>query len=314
MRVGDEMDVYLSYGMLTLSTVMFGTQFFFNDIFRRNYGNHLRAVFVSIFGGGIFGLVALMIIQAISNGGIVFEYSNYSFIMAIINNANSFLLSYCGLKALGKINLSMYSLFIMLGGMVMPFVSGILLHGEPLSIGKLLCFVAIILSMFVVKGIGSSTSGTIFYVGVFVLNGMAGVLSKLYHALPESYEGLEKISSAGYSILNVLISLALSGVILLLIKGEKKRLNLKSILAMGGSAVLNRIANLLLLEALIVLPATAQYPFITGGTIIVSAIISLFTDKKPTKREILAVAIAFIGILFLLLPEKYIIFQMGWKI
>ncbi len=308
------MDILLSYGMLTLSTTMFGTQFFFNDIFRRNYGNHLRAVFISIFGGGLFGLASLMIIQIISNGGIVFEYSNFSFVMAIINNANSFLLSYCGLKALGKINLSMYSLFIMLGGMVMPFISGILIHGEPLGIGKILCFITIILSLFVVKGIGGGKSGSIFYIGVFVLNGMAGVLSKLYHALPERYENFEKISSAGYSILNVLISLVLSGAVLLLLKGEKKRLNLKSILAMGGGAILNRIANLLLLEALIVLPASAQYPFITGGTIIVSAIISLFTDKKPTKRELISVTIAFIGILFLLIPEKYTIFEMGWKI
>ena len=220
------MNEVLSYGMLTLSTTMFGTQFFFNDIFRRNYGNHLRAIFVSIFGGGLFGLAALMIIQMISNGGIVFEYSNYSFIMALINNANSFLLSYCGLKALGKINLSLYSLFIMLGGMVMPFVSGILLHGEPLSIGKVLCFITIILSLFVVKGVGSGTSGTLLYIGVFVLNGMAGVLSKLYHALPERYESFEKISSAGYSILNVMISIVISGAILLFIKGEKKKLNL----------------------------------------------------------------------------------------
>ena len=308
------MSEVLSYGMLTLSTVMFSTQFFFNDIYRRNYGNSLKAVFVSIFGGGLFGLVALMIIQAISNGGIVFEFSVFSLIMALINNVNSFVLSYCGLKALGKINLSMYSLFIMLGGMVMPFISGILLHGETLGIGKVLCFSAIVISLFIVKGVGNGESGSIYYVGVFILNGMAGVLSKLYHALPERYESFEKISSAGYSILNVLISITLSGIVLLVLKGDKRRLNLKSVLAMGGGAVLNRVANLLLLEALIVLPASAQYPFITGGTIIVSAIISLFTDKKPTKRELVAVAIAFIGVLMLLIPENYILLKMNWKI
>jgi drug/metabolite transporter (DMT)-like permease len=79
-----------------------------------------------------------------------------------------------------------------------------------------------------------------------------------------------------------------------------------------------------MIEALLFLPASAQYPFITGGTIIVSAIISLFTDKKPTKRELLAVLIAFIGVLLLFVPDilktlnldfsDIEIFKMPWKI
>ncbi len=304
---------FLSYGMLTASTVMFGTQFFFNDIYRRNYGNSFRDTLVSRLGGGMFGLIALVIIQIIQLGKVAFEYSNYAFIMAFIADINGFVLSYCGLKALGKINLSMYSLFMMLGGMVLPFASGILLHGEALTLGKLLCFIVIVVSLFVVKGIGKSTSGTIFYVGVFVLNGMSGVISKLYHALPERFNGFEKISSAGYSVLITLISLGLSVILLFFVKGEKKKLNGKAVFAMAGGTVLNKVANLLLLEALIVLPASAQYPFITGGTIIVSAIISMFTDKKPTKREWLAVAVAFIGILMLLIPEISLL-KMPWAI
>lgn len=315
---------FLSYGMLTASTIMFGVQFFFNDVFRRNYGNSFRDTLVSRIGGGLFSLVALFIIQIIQTQKVAFEYSHYAFIMAFIANISSFFLSYCGLKALGKINLSMYSLFMMLGGMVLPFLSGILLHGEALTLTKLLCFIVIIFSLFVVKDIGKSTSGTIYYIGVFVLNGMSGVISKLYVALPNRFEGLEKISSAGYSVLMVLISLALSGTLIFFVKGEKKKLNFKSVLAMGGGTVLNKIANLLMIEALLFLPASAQYPFITGGTIIVSAIISLFTDKKPTKREILAVIIAFIGVLLLFVPDilktlnvdftDIEIFKMPWQI
>ena len=315
---------FLSYGMLTASTVMFGVQFFFNDVFRRNYGNSFRDTLVSRIGGGLFSLVALFIIQIIQTRQVAFEYSHYAFVMAFIANISSFFLTYCGLKALGKINLSMYSLFMMLGGMVLPFLSGILLHGEVLTTSKLLCFIVIILSLFVVKDIGKNTSGTIYYIGVFVLNGMSGVISKLYVALPERVESFKMISPAGYSVLMVLISLALSGIMILFVKGEKKKLNLKSVLAMGGGTVLNKIANLLMVEALLFLPASAQYPFITGGTIIVSAIIAFFTDKKPTKRELLAVLIAFIGVLILFVPDilkslnvdftDIEIFKMPWQI
>lgn len=65
----------------------------------------------------------------------------------------------------------------------------------------------------------------------------------------------------------------------------------------------NRIANYLLLLALAVLPASVNYPMVTGGTIIVSTILSYFTDKKPSRVDWLAVGLAFIGIMFLtLLP------------
>lgn len=304
---------FLSYGMLSASTIMFGVQFFFNDMFRKNYGNSFRDTLVCRIGGGLFSLVALIVIQMFQQGKLVFECSNYALVMAFITNLSSFLLTFCSLKALGKINLSTYSLFMMLGGMVLPFASGILLHGEALTVGKALCFLIIAGSLFIVKGIGKSTSGTIYYIGIFVLNGMSGVLSKLYHALPESNPGLTKISSAGYSILMVIISLLLAGVMILFVKGEKKPLNFKSVFAMGGGTILNKIANLLLLEALIILPASAQYPFTTGGTIIVSAIIAFFTDKKPIKRELIAVAVAFLGILMLLIPDIEI-FKMNWKI
>ena len=318
------MEILSSYGMLLLSTVMFGTQFFFNDVFRRNYGNSFRDTLVSRFGGGLFSVAALFIIQMIQQQKVSFEYSNYAFIMAFIANLSSFLLSYCGLKALGKINLSMYSLFMMLGGMVLPFASGILLHGEALTLTKLLCFIVIIFSLVIVKDIGKSTSGTIYYIGVFVLNGMAGVISKLYHAMPSRFPSFTPISPAGYSVLMAIISVVLSGVMLLFVKGEKKSLNAKAVLAMGGGTILNKIANLLLIQALLVLPASSQYPFVTGGTIIVSAIISLFTDKKPTKRELVSVAVAFIGVLLLFVPDilksfnidfnDIEIFKMGWQI
>jgi drug/metabolite transporter (DMT)-like permease len=54
----------------------------------------------------------------------------------------------------------------------------------------------------------------------------------------------------------------------------------------------------------VTLPASAQYPFVTGGTMIVSTAISMFTDKKPNKKEIFAVLLAFVGLILLFaIPE-----------
>lgn len=71
-----------------------------------------------------------------------------------------------------------------------------------------------------------------------------------------------------------------------------------------GSGILSHLGNWLLQVSLVTLPASAQYPFVTGGTIIVSTIISLFTDKKPSIKEICAVLLAFVGLILLfVLPE-----------
>ena len=50
-----------------------------------------------------------------------------------------------------------------------------------------------------------------------------------------------------------------------------------------------------------VLPASVQYPFVTGGVMIVSTIISAITGKAPSKRELLALTLSFLGIMALVL-------------
>lgn len=292
-----------SYGLLTASTVMFGLMFFFKDLFRENYGSGLKATMVMSLGGGIFGLISLFAIK-----GFVFEFSYFALIMAIVSAANGILFSFCSLQALGKINLSLYSLFSMLGGMALPFISGILFHGEPLTVGKTLCFIIIAAALLLTVEKGDKKSGTIYYIGVFIFNGMSGVIAKIYQALP-----FERISSAGYSILKSMVSITVAAVILLIIKGEKRKINFKCVIGMAGSGVLGNIANWLLLVALLSLPASAQYPFVTGGTMIVSTVISFFTNKKPSTKEIVAVVLAFLGVLILILIPEIIIFKISWR-
>lgn len=301
-RTVTKMETVYSYGLLTASTVMFGFEFFFKDIFRKHYGSGLKATLVMNIGSSIFGLLSLLLIN-----GFIFEYSHFALVMALISVIFGLLFSFCSLKALGKINLSLYSLFSMLGGMVLPFVSGILLHGEALTVGKLVCFGIITVALSFTAEKGEKNSGVIYYVGVFVFNGMAGVIAKLYQSLE-----FEKISSAGFSILKAVVSIVLSGLILIIVKGEKRKINLPVIVSMAGSGALGNIANWLLLIALLNLPASAQYPFVTGGTMIVSTIISAFSDKKPNKREILAVILAFVAVLILIMIPDVVLFKINW--
>ncbi len=290
--------------------------FFFKDIYRKNYGSDLQATLVNSIGGGTFGLISLLIIK-----GFVFEFSWFALVISVISALNGLGFTYCSLKALGKINLSLYSLFSMLGGMALPFVYGILFNGDAFTLGKAVCFIIITVALALTVEKGEQKSGSVYYAGVFVFNGMSGVIASIYS---DGRIPFDKISTAGYSILKGIVGILLAAIILLFIKKEKRRINFKTVFALAGSGTLGNIANWILLiplSASVVtfagmnlggLPASAQYPFITGGTMIVSTVISLFTAKKPTAKEIIAVALAFVGVVLLIALPEIELFTLNW--
>jgi hypothetical protein len=196
--------------------------------------------------------------------------------MGIINAVSSILLTYCGFKALGRINLSLYSLFMMLGGMALPFLQGILFYGEGISVQKCVCFLFICLSLTVTVKRSESKGGAIYYVLIFILNGLAGVLSKIF-----TESGFEKTSAAGYSLIIALCSAVLSGAMLLFFRGGH-RLSAGGITVAVAGGVVNRVANFILVIALMHVDASVQYPLVTGGVMITHYI---FVQKLNHKSK-----------------------------
>ena len=285
------------YFLIMLSVMMFGVNFALNDVYRRTRGSTVKASLEFTLFGSLVGVAVLFIINGIS-----FSVTPFALIMSLIAALNGFAFTFCGFKALGSINLSLYSLFSMLGGMLLPFMQGILFFNEEITLAKALCFILIVIALIVTVEKGERKNGGIYYVGIFVLNGMSGVITKIYNTAP-----YDKISSAGYSILqaswSVVISLAL---ILIFCRNtrEDKRISKKSIgiAALGGS--INRVANFILVFSLNFVENSVQYPMVTGGVIIVSTLICYLGKNKPKKKELLAVALAFVGLLIMfLLPE-----------
>ena len=56
------------YGLITLAVIMFGTQFFFNDKFQKEYGSSVHSTFLFNFCTSITGLICLLIINKFSLG------------------------------------------------------------------------------------------------------------------------------------------------------------------------------------------------------------------------------------------------------
>ena len=279
------------YGIIMIAVLMFSMQFLFNQRFQKEYGSGLKALLVFVLGYNIGGLLVLLIIN-----GFRVEFTPFTLLLSFLWSVNGLVLSYCSFKAFEKVNLSVYSLFSQLGGMMLPFFAGVLLFDEKLTLGSVVCFILVLISLLFTVKRGHGGSYLIYYAGIFVLNGMAGVLSKWFQAAP-----WEKTSSAGYSILSAATAAMLAGIALLFVKGDRIKLSVRGATNMFGYGVLNKIGNYLLLIALVHLPASVQYPMVTGGVMICSTVICFFTRQKPGKREIISLILSFAGILALVL-------------
>ena len=284
------------YALILLSVVMFGFNFALNDVYRKKRGSgFLISIELSCIGA-VAGLIILLIIN-----GLKFEFTAFTLIMALIAATNAIAFTFFSFKALDVINLSLFSLFSMLGGMVLPFILGILFYGEDITIAKIVCVAFICAALALTVKRGEKKRGYIYYVGIFVLNGMSGVISKLFNELP-----FEKTSAAAYSMWIAACTVAISGTVWIILASKKSKdsenrpkytLSALAISASGGG--LNRIANFLLVIALAHVDASVQYPMVTGGVMIVSTLICFFGDRKPKKREIISIALAFVGTLAL---------------
>ena len=113
------------YALIILSVVMFGGCFGLQDVYRKIKGSGIKISLEFSLVGSIAGFVLLLMVNSFK-----FEFTPFTLIMAFLASINGFANTFCSFKALDRINLSLYSLFSMLGGMVLPFLQGILFYDE----------------------------------------------------------------------------------------------------------------------------------------------------------------------------------------
>lgn len=283
------------YSFIAISAVLFSLQFFFNKIYQKNEGTDLYKAISFSFGTSIVICIIMLIINRFR-----IEFTVFSFFIALWYALNSMLFTYCSVNALSTANLSLFSMFSMLGGMLLPFIGGICFWGEPLTIQKVLCCVLIFAALLLCAQKSSQKTNALkYYIFVFALNGLAGVISKTH----QTYTAIN-VSSTGFMFLGNFVVVILSAVILMMLKRKGKQSSFHrkkssiSCICVYGS--INGIGNLLVLIALVHVPASIQYPMITGGVMVVSTIISFFTKERLNLKNIAAVFLAVIATLLLL--------------
>lgn len=208
-----------------------------------------------------------------------------------------------GIKVLSLGSLAVYSMFMMLGGMLVPFFYGVFFLNEALSVAKiigtvLLCLF-IILQAFSQRSSESSSQNKklgLFFalcVLIFFINGATGVIAKAHQI---SADPIDEIS---FTFISCLLTTVFSALLLpfAYLKSKdapilqiKSTLKLKPMIIMsliGASAYTGSFLHLMAASSV---PASVQFPLVSGGVIVLSALVSaLIFKEKLSLREWLAV-------------------------
>ena len=276
----------LYYALVFSATILFALQFLFNKKVEEERGSNLKSALEFTFYKSIV-IVVIMLVMS----GFKIVVTPFSVILAVIYSVACITMTYFSMKAFSVTNLSVYSVFSMLGGMLLPFLLGVGFYNEKLTVFKIVCCALIAVSVLLnLKSGKQSKKAFLYYMAVFLLNGSGGVISKIHQS-----STFEHTDSMGFLFLSSLTSIFISGIWLL---AQNKKIPLikgKSLLFTTGYGVFNGMGNLLLLISLAHLPASVQYPLVTGGVMVFSTIISAIRKEKLSKTDYIAAGISFIA-------------------
>ena len=293
----------IHYLFMIAAVACFVAQFSFTKLYEESVGQTLGATLIMIAGTSLAGALIFFLI-----GGCKVAVSPISLIWAAVFAIIMIPYYMIGVKVLSIGSLAIYSMFMMLGGMLVPFFYGVLFLHEEISIGKILG--TLLLTFFIIlqaitqasseeKPVASKTKCLFFILclSIFFVNGMTGVIAKA-HSISES-----AVDEVSFTVIYCTMT-TLFGLILLLPSGMKrighgsirKILRPKSILIMTLLGAATYGGNFFLLLAADQVPASVQFPLVSGGVILLSTLVSvlIFKEKIP-KIEWCSVIGAFVS-------------------
>ena len=279
------------YLMLLLADLLLAGDFAINKVYQKKQGTSLKAGFRFNALLGLFTAVVFWILN-----GFQIEFTLFSALMAAGSAILITSYNLLGFRVLRNSSMAMYTLFLMTGGMIVPYVWGLLFLEEPFSFLRTLGLLLIVLSIGITVQSGKELKKAtlIMCVAVFFINGFTSVINKMHQIQTE----LPCVSVTGFVMLSGLFKFILSGVGYLTTKGAaEEKVDFKIVLPIVlGSATASGLSYMFQLIPAENLPATVLYPFVTGGSLVLSSIAGIILfQEKVSKKLLISILLCFIG-------------------
>jgi drug/metabolite transporter (DMT)-like permease len=303
------------YLIVLLAVVGLAVNFCLTKLYQNRTGTGFRISVLFNIITGAFTAVLFFFINGFMNG-FSLHFTSFSWLMAFL------LLLFCGgyaligFKIIAMGDIAVYTLFLMLGGMMLPYFFGLIFREEQFSYlrlaGLILMVIAIALSGRE-GGKGEKKKGSLVFfllcMIVFCLNGGGSIVSKI-HQLPENID--RAVLSPVFVMMAGIIRVVIFSLIYFGIRLHDKKLpadrrpapiNLpvSAILIMLASSAVDGASYLCQLAGASHLPATVLYPMITGGSVVLTAIAGrIFFGQKLTRQATIGIVLCLIATLLFL--------------
>ena len=288
----------MEYITLLLASVCFTGQFAFTKLFERGVRQTVTTSLVMVAISNLVGAAMYFVI-----GGFSVSFSPASLFWETALALVTVPYYVIGIKVLSLGSLAIYSMFMMLGGMLVPFLYGLFTLGEEITVGKTVGIV--LLSIFIIlqavwqskpdekSGSATAKERYLFFalcIVIFILNGLTGVIAKAHQL------GTDAVEEVSFTASACAITSMISGVTLLLLALFKKESRCDMRASVKLSPLLNTLfigafaytGSFLHLKAAAVLEASIQFPLVSGVVILLSAFCSfaVFREKISAKEWI----------------------------
>ena len=286
-----------NYILVLIATVLLAFEFAFSRKYQTMEGTAMAAGLRFNMLTGLFTTVAFFCLN-----GFRLEFSWFSILMVALAALCGTAYNVISFRILKTGGMALYSLFLMLGGMLLPYVYGVCYLDEILTVWRILGVLVIGAAVVLSCKAKYRFSGWVYLwcVIVFLLNGCVSIFSKV-HQVDATHS---TISTTAFVMYGGLGRFLFSSVALLVMgkKGGKPKSHPMGILGVAAAAAtISGVSYLLQLTGAEKLPATVLYPMVTGGSIVFSALSGkVFFKEKLSWYQIVSICLCFLGTLLFL--------------
>lgn len=311
------------YLLLLLSDILLALNFAATKGYQKREGASGQDGGISLQKGLIFnvilGLISAFMFWAMN--GFRLAFSLFSMGMAFAQAALVVGYTIIGFRIMAEGKMSIYTVFLMAGGMSVPYVWGLLFLDEPFSWLRMIGLLVIIAAVVITNAGGGKVNGRLILLlcSIFFLNGFVSVISKEHQIHPTAIGTVD--FCVWSNVAKAVVSLTVWP--LTMIRSGKRtaeapasgtgegvweqaprRQRVVTVLLVVIAAATSGISFLFQLMGAENLPASVLFPIVTGGSIICTAIAGrVFFKEKLTKPIILGLILCLLGTcLFLDLP------------
>lgn len=286
----------MGYIYILIASLAVGGQFSLSKIYKRLTPDSGYTDLFYNFAMGVFSVVLFAVVCLGKVG-----FNTFSFALAAAVAVANTIYSLCGLKAVMYGKLSVFTTFLMLGGMIFPTFYGVWFLQEKMSVFKIAGLALLILSMLfsLTEKTEEKKSTFLFYLLcliAFVCNGMVSVFSKMHQI------NAQALNTFQFSFWQSAVIAVITGVVLAIylpFQSKKKdfslnvkqTLNIKSLSLILLVTLVMRAGSVMMLLAARNVPASQLYPITTGASIFVTALFGRVCFKEKISRINLTVLI-----------------------